>query len=385
MTSTGPAYSRTRSSTDGRLVHVVSGSYGAGHDVAARRLALRLRSRGHRVELLDVVDMFPAGLGRLLRAAYFRQLRAAPGSWDWLLGRLEDDGRFRRLVTRALATSAGESLLRAVSGPHVASDLVVATHPFAGQVLGHLRATGRLDVPVATYLTDMSVHPLWVHRGVDLHLALHELPAAAARARGAARAEVVGPFAGTPRRACLDGDERTALRKRLALPPGTLALVTGGSHGIGRLEQAARDIVATGLATPVVLCGENLPLRGRLDRLPDVVALGWRTDVPDLLAAVDCVVQNAGGSTSLESLAAAAPTLSYRCLPGHGETNARALHDAGWVPWARTPDELARLLAAVPTSGSRGTHPAWDRRTTADVVDVLATLLPAPCSLRPPA
>jgi processive 1,2-diacylglycerol beta-glucosyltransferase len=40
-------------------------------------------------------------------------------------------------------------------------------------MLGRERPSGRLRAPLVTYLTDPSVHSLWVHPGVDLHLALH--------------------------------------------------------------------------------------------------------------------------------------------------------------------------------------------------------------------
>lgn len=371
-------------SADRGLVQVITGSYGAGHDAAAHQLAARLTQHRYRVEVLDVVDMFPLGLGRLLRAAYFRQLRAVPGTWTWLLRRLDGEGLLRSVVTSALATAVSGHLTRAVAASGVRPSFIVSTHPFASQALGHLRTVGRLTVPVATYLTDMSVHPLWVHRGVDLHLALHEVPADQARSRGAGRTVVVGPLATAPPepapaslRSARAGAPRSALPGRLGLPPeARMALVTGGSQGIGELKEAASDILATGLVTPVVLCGENEALRTQLGSQPGVVALGWRDDVPALLAAATCVVQNAGGFTSLEALAAGIPTLSYRCLPGHGQTNAQALHDAGWVPWAKTTPELGELLSAALACGPHGARPAWDDRTRADVVEVLEQLLP---------
>jgi UDP-N-acetylglucosamine:LPS N-acetylglucosamine transferase len=68
------------------------------------------------------------------------------------------------------------------------------------------------------------------------------------------------------------------------------------------------------------------------------------------MRASDCVVQNAGGFTSLEALAIGVPVLSYRCLPGHGTANAVALERAGLVPWARSVAELTRLLGAALSS-----------------------------------
>ena len=320
------------------LVDIVSGSFGAGHDAAAREIAGRFEERGYLTRTWDVVDLFPLEVGRLLRAAYLQQLQRAPGTWGSLLRGLQHSDRSARLASRALAVTAPGLLRIAADGP----DLIVSTHPFASQTLGRLRGAGRIDVPVVTYLTDMSVHPQRVHRSVDLHLALHPIPAEQARSLGG-RSAVVDPLAGC--RPLHLVEPVGALRRRLGLPVSEpLALVTGGAYGIGALDRAAADVSGTGLAHPVVLCARNTALRDHLQGRPGVTALGWRDDLPDVLAAVDVVVQNAGGFTSQQALAAGVPQVSYRCIPGHGETNAAALEQAGLVAWARTADELPRVL-----------------------------------------
>jgi UDP-N-acetylglucosamine:LPS N-acetylglucosamine transferase len=112
-----------------------------------------------------------------------------------------------------------------------------------------------------------------------------------------------------------------------------------------------------------VLCGHNAALRHRLDGVAGVTALGWRDDLPAVLRAVDVVVQNAGGFTSQQAIAAGVPQLSYRCLPGHGETNAAALEQAGLAPWVREPGELRAALGRAlsrPRTASRSVVPAHD-------------------------
>lgn len=346
------------------LVDIVSGSFGAGHDSAAREIATRFRAQGYVTRTWDIVDLFPSHLGELLRWAYLRQIRSLPGSWEMLLERLEPGSPLNRAVGRGLALTTGALLDIATSRP----DVIVSTHPFASQALGRLRAEGRLDCPVVTYLTDMSVHPLWVHPSVDLHLALHEIPAAQARRWNGTTTviEPLVPFSHARRRP----DRRSVheLRRSIGLPSEeTLALVTGGSLGIGELARSARDIAETGLALPVVLCGENTSLYRKLRSSPHVVRLGWRDDLPDVLRAVDCVVQNSGGFTSLQTIAAGTPALSYRCLPGHGNTNAQALHEAGLIPWARTRTDLRRELA-VALADRRTTNRRAEPRMRPDVV-----------------
>ena len=350
------------------LVDIVSGSFGAGHDAAAREIAQELRSRGFVTRTWDIVDLLPGYFGRALRAGYLRQVQAVPSSWAWVLRMTQRHDAVVGFARWAL-DSSGPAIMGIAAARPVA---IVSTHPFASQVLGDLRESGRLDVPVVTYLTDMSVHRLWVHPAVDVHLAVHEIPARQAQGWGAHLTQVVRPavspaFAamrsvreGQPDRRTLDGSRD--------LP---LALVTGGAFGIGELEQTARDIVETGLATPVVLCGRNNRLRRRIHPGGRAIALDWVDDMPKLFGSVDVVMQNAGGITSLESLATGVPVLTYRCLPGHGETNAAALDEAGLIPWVRNGADLSEALVqalSVPITGSLKRPPCMNGPDVASVL-----------------
>jgi UDP-N-acetylglucosamine:LPS N-acetylglucosamine transferase len=348
-------------------VDIVSGSFGAGHDVAAEAIAQQLHGRGFSTRTFDVVDLMPGNLGRMLRSGYLKQIQSMPATWRWTLGAIDRHDSVARSIVRALRTTESALLDIAAGGP----DHFVSTHPFPSQALGHLRATGRLTVPVTTYLTDMSVHRLWVHPGVDTHLAVHDIPARQARGLGAGETRVVNPairasFATTTR----TRDGQGAARRALGLPQDQrhLGLVTGGASGIGQLFESACDLAATGLVTPVVLCGRNRRLLARVDRHRSMIGLGWVADMRSVLEAVDVVVQNSGGMTSLETRAAAVPMISYRCIAGHGETNASALDTAGLAPWAHDPAQLRQSVL-----GALHVRTAWPQRSwmATEVVDAL--------------
>ncbi len=325
-------------------VVIVSASVGAGHDGAARELARRLTEHGHAVDIHDYLDMLPGSAGRALGAAYLRQLQAAPRTWDILLRALQLSRPFAALVCLLFAL-AGRRMLRAIQS----ADLVVSTHPMPSQTLSRLKGKGRVTVPVVTYLTDMSVHRLWVAPNVDLHIALHDVAAEQARRLGARRIVVTGPAVGPAFRPAVSAVERRRAREKFGLPiSGRLALVVAGSWGVGDIADTARDIAKIGLATPVVLCGQNETVRRRVADSGEGIALGWIDDMPTLMRACDVVVQNAGGLSSLEALATGLPVITYRCLAGHGRTNAAALDAAGLVPWIRDRDALAASLTAEP-------------------------------------
>ena len=221
----------------------------------------------------------------------------------------------------------------------------------------------------------MSVHPLWVH------------PVGRPAPRAARLPGRRGP---TPRRRPDHGrapgrarGARPGRRGQAARPAGARAArrrAAGAGHrgaraGSGTSSGTARDVAATGLAVPVVLCGRNDRLRARVAASGHAVALGWVDDVPaSVLGASTSWSRTPAGSRPWRRWPPGCPMLSYRCIAGHGETNARALDAAGLVPWARSRLELSPLLAALLVAGRRpgapvtGSPPRRRRR---------AVLLPA--------
>ncbi|GHJ36695.1 glycosyltransferase [Streptomyces sp. TS71-3] len=330
-------------------VVIVSASMGAGHDGAAAELARRISAAGTEVVRYDLLDLLPARLGRAVCDGYHRLLDHAPWVYQRIYQGAERAGGSGPLA-RTLLRATENRLLRALPD---GTGAVVSTYPGASRILGSLRLDGRLTVPVLTYLTDFSVHPFWVAPGVDTHLAAHAVPAGQARALGARDVRICGPVTG-PRFRPGEPAERRAARERFGLPADApLALLVAGSWGVGSLHEAAAEIRATGAALPVVLCGRNTALAERLRADGIEHAFGWTDDMPGLMHAADVLVQNAGGLTSLEALATGLPVVSYRCIPGHGLTNAAALDEAGVAAWVHAPDELGRTLAAV-LDGSLG-------------------------------
>lgn len=351
---------------------ILSGSFGDGHEVAARELQRRLADRGVDAVVLDIVERYPWRLGRALKRVYLWQVKAVPVTWRWFLAWLAPSKAGRGLGRRIALATIGSATRRLRALPSM-YDAVISTHPFASQVIGRLHDQGHLgDMSTFTYLTDLSVHPLWVHPSIHTHLALHEVAALEARSHGARSTRVVEPVV----RALGQDRPRTpgavaALREEFGLPEvGRLVAVTGGAEGVGDLEATARDLLAIPGVVPVVLCGRNTVLRERLSAIPGVRALGWVSDMGALYAAVDLVVQNAGGSTSLEALAAGVPIVSYRCLPGHGEANAANLARSGLIPWLY--DSLTLAEAVTSTDGA---HRSRQRPTAPGAAEVIIATL----------
>ncbi|MEV4616162.1 glycosyltransferase [Kitasatospora sp. NPDC049258] len=350
-------------------VLVITGSVGAGHNGAARELVHRLRALGVDTAYRDYLDALPRRHQRLLQDGYAFSAGRAPAVFEWLFRSEERDSVVRALTMR-LCRLACEELARWAGEGY---DAVVTTFPFAAQSLGMLRQQGVLTAPVVSYLTDPAPHRLWVHPHVDLHLTATAATAEEGAERYGVPMSPAGPLAPAAFAAPVDPLRRQALRAELGVPPEhRMALLSTGSLGLGDVTAGVRALAALDGTVPVVLCGRNERLRRRITRLPGVVALGWREDVPALMAAADVLVHNAGGLSLTEALVAGLPAVSYQVISGHGRANAATLARAGIAPWPQHPVELAEALERQAARGRVHLPELPEHRQAASVVAALA-------------
>jgi len=335
----------------GRIL-ILTASVGEGHDLPARRLAEDIRAESPSTEVV-VRD----GL-RALGRPFVLVNERAPGVvffrfrflWDaafWLFVRFPPTRR----VTKWLVWRVGSrGLLRLVR--EVRPDAVVSVYPMTTEVLGRLRRTGKLELPVCAAITDLAAMHYWAAPGVDLHLLTHpesELEvrqvaggeAAVQAVRGLTRPEFAEPF------------DPAAARRSLGLPSdGKVVLVSGGGWGVGDLDRAVTAALELPELTAVVcLCGRNDALRTRLElrfaHAPRVRVEGFTERMADWLAAADALVHTTGGLTVLEAHMRGCPTISYGWGRGHLRANNAAFARYGLAEVAHTPTELRRALTGA--------------------------------------
>ena len=118
-----------------------------------------------------------------------------------------------------------------------------------------------------------------------------------------------------------------------------------GSWGVGPIAETFDVIARSEQFVPVVVCGRQERLRRRLSARGTGIVLGWTDQMPELMAASDVLVENAGGLTAMEALAAGLPVVTYRPIAGHGRRTRgscrRQVSAGGPIPpttsWPRWP------------------------------------------------
>jgi UDP-N-acetylglucosamine:LPS N-acetylglucosamine transferase len=325
---------------------------GAGHDGAARELARRLQGAGHQAEVRDFLDSSPFRLGRALRKGYEFELKHLPLAYEATYGLWYRLRWLCPLVTWLVTALTRRRVLRWIR--ELEATIVVSTYPLATLCLGRLRTTRKLAIPTVNFITDFGVHPLWVHPGIDLNLAVHEEPARMAARRTGKPAVACGPLV-SEQFAVGALPARQEARDTLGLGPRERAvLVVAGSWGVGGVESTWQAVTRDGRFTPVVVCGRDDQLRRDVTARAGAgkgVVLGWTEDMPALMSGCDALVENAGGLTSFEAMRAGLPVVSFQPIAGHGRENTTRMDEAGVTRLAKSPEELIEALDSLTSPG----------------------------------
>jgi len=333
-----------------RGVLIISASMGAGHDGAARELRKRLEARDHDVTVVDFLTMMPFKLGSFCRWTYEVQLKTMPWSYELSYKAL---GFAAPVVwgpvVRLMSLLTRRRIKRELRNTR--PDAVVSTYPMASLVLGRMRKKKWLRVPVATYLTDFAVHPLWVHPGVDLHLAVSPVSAETAGKRGGHDNRASGPLVADRFRD--RGADRVEMRRRLGIDHDErVVLVVAGSWGVGDVPKTLDSITAAGPYHPITVCGRDDKLKASLvEQGLGGTVLGWTDEMPALMATADALIENAGGLTAMEAFAAGLPVVTFHPIAGHGKDNARYMSGSGVSAYAHDDAELQVVLEAATVPG----------------------------------
>jgi processive 1,2-diacylglycerol beta-glucosyltransferase len=253
----------------------------------------------------------------------------------------------RRATQSLLTRQSSTGLMRLIEG--VDPDVIVCTYPNVTEVLGRLRRSGRLQIPVCAAITDLAALDYWASPGIDVHLVTHpeSIPEVRRIAGAATEIHCVHGFTRPEFRSPLDAG---IARRALGLPEhGSIVLVSGGGWGVGDVAGAVDEALALDGVTQVVcLCGHSEGLRHRISSLfagePRVRVEGFTDRMPEWMAAADALIHSTCGLTVLEATMRGCAAISFGWGRGHIRRNDAALRRFGLAAVVGSRRELGAVL-----------------------------------------
>lgn len=211
-------------------------------------------------------------------------------------------------------------------------NLIISTHPFNSSSLSQIKKQG-FTVPVCTVITDLHVHPAWVHPEVDLYIVSDQ------NAREQLMNMGISPMRikdnGIPVRMNFwKKNNKQVVRKKLNLNNLPTVIVMGGGWGLGKIKEIAHLLLKWKDSIQLIVCaGKNEVLKASLSenerfQHENVTIIGYVERIDKYFDAADIVITKPGGITCFEVLTKGVPLLLYDPISGHEEYNCDRLIDS---------------------------------------------------------
>lgn len=311
-----------------KKIFVVFASAGAGHQKAAEALYYYLRKEfpGLEIRILDILDYSHPIVKRLYSDGYIFLISKLPWVWYFLYRVSSYLGNNLLIAIANYKNSTAFCDLLKKEKP----DLVISTHFLTSSIISVFKKRTVSNKPnLITIITDYTLHPFWIGRGVDLYITScayvkEELQKCAIEKD---KIKVYGIPAKDTFYLTAKRDE-FAHKHHIDSKEFTVLVITG-AIGIGPIEHIVKALA--GKAQVLVVCGKNKSLYDRLSlmRLPLVKVFPLINYVDELMSVSDVVVTKAGGLTITEGLAKGLPLVFFSSVPGLETANERVISGYG--------------------------------------------------------
>ncbi len=324
---------------------IISASTGAGHNAAATALEQCLLERGHTVEKIDFLKDTYKILDILVGDGYEILATKFPVLYG-LIYETFDIKAFNRLLGKRTLRML-KRRLRGYIQTHE-PQVIISTHPFVVGLVANLKASGEINTPFVSIVTDFKAHYAYIHGEVDHYITGSSYTSLSLMKKGVPPEKVHALGIPVPQEFAASPPER-ALPSMEALS----ILIMGGSMGIDGIEDALDVLVKAPQPLKLtVVCGKNEKLKAHLEKIypsDEAEILGFVTNVRELMDAHHLIVTKPGGLTTTEALYRRLPMIIPYAIPGQETENLLYLTSRGMAIAVEEENELQRVVALLAT------------------------------------
>lgn len=331
------------------------GSYGGGHLSAAKSIKAYIEKNYSycNVTMFDCIEYISKYINKVSTSAYKELAKKAPWAWKKVY-KDSKNGALAKISTASNKAMA-HKLLGLISKTN--PDLIISTHPFSTQMCGYLKKKEKIDIPVATILTDYKIHEQWLEFSeyLDYFFVSNEQMKMDMIEKKIDKEKIF--VTGIPiSEKFLAKYNRKKICKEFGLNPENEVVLffAGGEFGLGRnttIIMLKALIRLFSKLQVVAISGKNPKMNERFKKIvatseaeERIKIIEFTNKVPELMNISKFVITKPGGLTITESLAAGLPILIINPIPGQEEENAEFLEENGAGIWVKENSNISRHL-----------------------------------------
>ena len=331
------------------------GSYGGGHLSAAKSIKAYIENNypDCKVNMIDCIEYINKYVNKVSTNAYKELAKKAPWAWK-LVYKDSKNGALAKISTASNKTMAHKLLGLILE---INPDIIISTHPFSSQMCGYLKKKKKIDIPVATILTDYKIHEQWLEFSeyLEYFFVSNEQMKQDMTQKNIDSSKIFVTGIPVSEKFLLNHDRKKVCEEFNLNPENEVVLFfAGGEFGLGRKTTILMLKALIRLFSKlqvVAISGRNKKMNNKFKELVKtteteerIKIIEFTSKIPDLMSISKFVITKPGGLTITESLVSKLPILIINPIPGQEEENAEFLEKNGAGIWIKENSNIARHL-----------------------------------------
>jgi 1,2-diacylglycerol 3-beta-galactosyltransferase len=229
-------------------------------------------------------------------------------------------------------------------------DIVVNTYPLYQAPFIAVRSLLKLDIPIATIVTDLAtVHNIWFHEDVDLLIVPTSKVKGDAIKAGFSSDRIAEIGIPVNPKIFLLKEDKQKLRKDLGWNEEKTTVLAVGSKRVEHFKEYLHVLNHTGFNFQlVVVTGKDKKLFEELEKIEwhlPVFLYEFVENMPEFMKASDLLLSKAGGLIVTEALASGLPIIIVDAIPGQETGNAKFVEEAKAGYWVKSNIEFLETIS----------------------------------------
>lgn len=269
-------------------VLILTGRFGMGHIKSACALK-EVISKNAQVEVVDLVEFLFPRISGMIYKGFGIMVTKMSGMYN-LLNKIA--GKMGGVPLRKTAVSRIDNLLMEHD-----PDLVISNLPLCSQYFSSYKKMRECNIPLYTYVTDITFHNEWVAENTDLYFTGDVSTRDAIISAGVPAGNV--RISGIPVSESFHSKEKSGERKKVLVMGGGLGLIPCNIlSSLDSIEDA--DVV--------LIAGHNRKLYDEVKgKFTNIKVFGYTDNIPQLMADADLLISKPGGITMFEAIRSRTP------------------------------------------------------------------------------
>lgn len=302
----------------------------SGHHQAADAIIEEVSSKHKQIHCkkIDILSYSYGKVEALVSNTYLKWIKTIPALYNWMYQinvykNMQESKRFR--LYEVLFIRFMRRLIKENQ-----PDLIICSHALPSYMLDRLKEKGEINTPVINIYTDYFIHQFWGTNNIDFHFVPSQPMKDFLKQKKGLRDEQIF-ITGIPIHPKIQKQRELSSKPN---PSKLSLLITGGSLGVGEIEELVRKIGENSKITFYVLCGKNKYLynkivnKGKNNVIP-LEYIQCKDEMNKLYDQIDGIITKPGGVTISESLFKRKPIFIYHALPGQEVINLQQLTSLG--------------------------------------------------------